>query len=190
MGSYTELKFKNYTLLWSKNYLFSQDGMGLFRPEDRKISVYKYADNEIEKYPAYVRKLANIVESLDLMGYTLSRAEEEIKACIHPDISIDEFLKILSFLDLDEENLDFNELFKTTKDTIRFENIGLGGYILHSPEAMSLLNKYRYDEDYLENRPLLDPLLELRCLAEIEKHADGELVWEYYDLVQGGWIKE
>jgi len=164
--------------------------MGLFLPEDRKIIAYEYADNHKENYPAYVRKLSSIVERLDLMGYTLNRAEKEIKECIHPDITLEEFLKILSYIDLELDDTSDFGTYETTEDSIRFENIGLSGYILASPEAVSILNKYRYEEDFLENRPYLDPLLELRCLAEIEKYSDDNVVWEYYDLVEGGWINE
>ena len=61
--------------------------MGLFLPEDRKIITHEYADNHQEKHPAYVRKLSSMVDRLDLMGYTLNRAEKNIKESIHPDIT-------------------------------------------------------------------------------------------------------
>lgn len=191
MGSWTTLTFNQYELMSSSNHLFTYDGMGLFLPEDKKTIPYKNTNNHKENHPAYVRKLSSMVERLELMGYTLNRAEKEIKACIHPDITLKEFFKILSHIDLNSKKTsDLEDLFKPTKDTIRFENIGLSGYILASPKAVSLLNKYRYEDDYLENWPYLDPLLELRCLAEVGEYSNDNVIWEYYDLVVGGWINE
>ncbi len=193
MGSVTELKFKNYILLWSKNHLFSNDGMGLFQPNDKKFLTRECPYGTDGKYPIFSKKLSALKDRLDLLGHTLYRAEMAIKESIHEDISLEEFIKVLSFINFDTEDteLDYELDFKPTKDSMRYENLWeLGGFILKAPKAIEILKKYQAEDDYLQDRTVLDPLLILRCLAEIEKHSESDLVWEYYDLVLGGWIEE
>ena len=107
------------------------------------------------------------------------------------DITLEDFLGILFHIDLNTDDTSgFDYKCHVSEDSISFENIGLSCYILASTEAVSILNKYQYEGDFLQNRPELHPLLELRCLAEVDKYSNDNVVWEYYDLVEGGWINE
>ena len=191
MGSYTEIKFKDYVLYWNKNGLIGTEATILFQPSDKTTIEKHYDDDTKENHPCFSVQLSKLKDRLDLLGYTLQRAEVELKNCIHPNFSLDEFKQLLRCLNFDGEESNNEEIPFDSELSILYENLWeLGGFISNNRKALNILSKYRYKDDYLEDRGVLDPFLILRCLAELDEFKNEKLTWEYHDLVMGGWIEE
>ena len=173
MGSYNSLSLLNYNIEWNKNFLI---GCGfLFREEDRKIKQAEGGD----EYPIYSKKLQDVKEILDLNGYTLNNIEPEILRITNNKLALNQFIAILSITDF---NLEINITDLTWTDC------ELTKFIHKTPQAFKLF-KEAINDDFF-NFQELNPYYVIRCLAETDNYAEKELIWNYYDLVLGGWIEE
>lgn len=190
MGSLITLSIGSLEIDWGKNNI-GRDHAALFVAADRKESDYFYADEIVERKPAFVRPLRSIVDRLDLLGYTLAECKgmyEESASAAHdedeaPVVSFAEFARVLSKVNVKAVRLPEHEY-----------DYDLGEFaakaILADPEfvkAHPALGKISRDDGvFFEN---LDPYLVLRLLAENKSNLDLDVVWRFADVVAGGWVE-
>jgi hypothetical protein len=189
MGSLITLSIGSLEVDWGKNNI-GRNHSALFIASDRTETDYFYADDVVERKPAFVRPLRSIVDRLALLGYTLEdcrRIYEESAAAMHDEqeisaVSFDEFARVLGSVSVTAVRLPEHEY-----------DYELGEFaakaILADPEfvkAHPSLGELSPDEGiFFEN---LDPYLVLRLLAENSNNLDLDVVWRFADVVDGGWV--
>ena len=70
MGSMIRLRLGRLEVDWGKNNFFTNHSP-LFRATDLQEADYYYADDVVERKPAYVRKLRHVTPRLELLGFSL-----------------------------------------------------------------------------------------------------------------------
>jgi hypothetical protein len=182
MGSFAELHLGNYRLAWSKNALgfnFSD----LFMRSDLKVC------NDGDTVSHYFETtLGQAFERLELIGHSLENAKRYIDACVEGRES------------LDAEYVDFEELLSVVARYDVSEEIDYDGADGYDPSVYKFAkmchefaekrNPDAYLEGTVEYVMGLDPLFLLRLFAEKSENRYVVLRWDYYDLVQGGWVNE
>ena len=71
MGSMIYLALGRLEVDWGKNSSFKNHG-ALFQPSDRKDVPYFYADDVVERKEGLSKPLRDVIQRLDLLGYTES----------------------------------------------------------------------------------------------------------------------
>lgn len=189
MGSLITLSIGLLEIDWGKNNI-ERDHAALFVATDRRETDYFYADEIVERKPAFVRPLRSIVDRLDLLGYTLADCrelyEESASAAREVDespvVSFAEFARVLRSVNVTAVRLPEHEY-----------DYDLGEFaakaILSDPEFVKAHVPFgslsRDDGTFFEN---LDPYLVLRLLAENKDNLDLDVVWRFADVVAGGWV--
>lgn len=187
MGSMITLRLGRLEVDWGKNNVFTNHSP-LFRRTDLAEADYFYADDVVERKPAFVRKLRHVMPRLELLGFSLDgcrRAYEEQVRRI-PDyypamtIGFDTFRQALRVVDLDRVN------------TAEYDgDFDLGGFamtVLRDPafQDISTENLTRADGTFFEN---VDGYMVLRLLGENPANLDRDLVWSIDDVLEGGWVE-
>ena len=186
MGSYITLRVGRLEVDWGKNNAFT-DHSNLFRATDLAEADYFYADDVVERKPAYVRKLRHVIPRLELLGYSLKGCERAYEQNVryipdyYPEMTIgfDTFCRALRAVDLDrvvplEEDGDF--------DLGEF-----GRNILRGPAFQGLFPEDLSCSDgaFFEN---LDTNVVLRLLGTNPANLDRDVVWGIEDVVEAGWV--
>jgi hypothetical protein len=215
MGTEIALSLGGVDLAWSKNRRGMDHG-ALFQEKDRKayrcdqVDYRHYEDEGLDPTPmemAFVRKLGDMVQRLELLGFTLGQARsayadrvtnwrEEREALLEPGdpplvtpLTFDEFSAVanqypLAELDgtfMDRATHEFDGLAKGrfADDDSIFARIP-GGY---DHELIGYSERY-----YLSSAiNILHPYLMLRILAENPVNRATDVVWQYGPLVENGW---
>ncbi len=191
MGSIITLGISNFEIDWGKNHYFNNHSK-LFLPSDKKHSDYYYADNIVEKKNAYCRKLKDVKKRLELLGYTLISIRKKFKQHLdsypeyYPPIPIDfdTFVKIVRQIDIS----------KITRDN-GYGDYDFGEYvtsvIFKIPESNSFSKLDRSTQIdlgmFFEN---MDSYITLYLLAGNPNNDEYDVIWRYYDIVEGGYISE
>lgn len=76
MRSIISLGVGNLEIDWGKNHSF-RDHSPLFLPGDVSDAPYYYADDVVERKPAFVRRLRSVVRRLEMLGYGLGGCREK-----------------------------------------------------------------------------------------------------------------
>lgn len=196
MGSYTDIKFKELDLFANKSYMITYNGFGWYREQDKIEHIWD-EDEEEEKYYKYHRPLRDIIPHLDLMGHTLEAVEKVLKKEINPDITNQQFIEILKLLNFEEY------IYKGDYDRDLGDYCGwvIGEYIADNPEALKKtkeltdyynkqLNEGEHEDEWYPIEVNLNPFLIMRLLGEIEEYADEEIIWDFTQLLNGGYVDE
>ena len=191
MDSILTLGLGRLEIDWAKKYYFSNHSK-LFMPSDVKPLSYYYFDSETESVreelkPGLSRPLRSVKRRLELLGYTLSKAQKHFEDMLRgsdhfevPNVSFDEFAGALVSADVNKIALD-----PWFMDHSR-------GYfaarsILGDPEftktANNLRGLSRFVGTFFES---LDQYFTLRLLAENPANLDLEVQWRFADLVEDG----
>jgi len=124
MGSYTELYLDNYPVLSSKSYVIPE-AMTIFRETDKRV--YKrnsskrnpliwgdIDDNgEAETTYEYSTTVSKVIDRLEIMGFTLSKVEQEFK---------DKLEEIID--EMENDNSEFmEEIYKEHIETLKKVNV-------------------------------------------------------------------
>lgn len=191
MGSLISLGVGELELSWGKNNFFN-DYSRLFLPSDKKDIAYYYADNIVKYRPGFSRKLKDVKERLDLLGYSLKYLPAHFQA------HLDNYPSYLDEVDISFET--FSNIFKNIKVTQyknKFEDADYdpGEYamenIIRNEVFAELRNHIDSDSDdvasFFEN---FDPLVILRLLIENPANLELDLEWRTQDVLDGGWVRE
>ncbi len=81
MGSMITLRLGRLEVDWGKNNAFINHSP-LFRATDVAEADYYYADDVVERKPAYVRELRHIMPRLELLGFSLKGCRRVYQATI------------------------------------------------------------------------------------------------------------
>lgn len=195
MGSYTHLRIGQFDVDWSKNSL-GLNHSSLFTKYDLKVVEHEYADGAVTTQKRYERKLADIIVFLELQGFS------------GPDVISEE--KYGSFI-IDDEEFSSKiplliEAIKNLDPTISYyseENEKIILQMSNSSELYvrlkllsikeqkySVLFEGDYEYDFEELIESLHPYTILRIFALNPKLLPLLVVWEFYDLIEGGYIEE
>ena len=198
MGSMITLGINKMEIDWGKNSIFREHS-ALFQSTDVKQIPYYYFDWDtespiVEMKEGYSKKLSNVKERLDLLGYTLKSISVQ-----YNEIAEDASEHGLSVIDFEQF---YNAIFSIdlSKVDMRLDNAGyvnlengydLGEYackcILHDPEINSKLPVDIWSApEFLEN---IDPYIIVRILAENPANKSFELQWRTADDIDNGWVK-
>ncbi len=201
MGSKNRLRIGNYTLFCSKNNLINCKF--LFFRENKKNHLYQDPSNfkKDNPKPAYIVPISKIKERLDLHGFTLEESESFVRMVSENKLNFNSFLKMLSFIDFNQKSSEFLNAEMIKGDLKEIKSLELLGYDMQSlysirlflnknKKAIDLLKSCNIETKFLFQLDEMDPYLILRCLAEIDIFSENQLVWEYFDLVEGGWIDD
>ena len=187
MGTYIHLYLGNLEIDWGKNHGFI-NYIGLFQPGDLSDVPYFYADNVVEYKEGYSTPLRNVMQRLELMGYTVDSAKAEyVGVCEfngdeEPPVPFEKLKAVIANINVadvtgkwaqrDKENPDF-----VPKEIV--ESMGQGDFF-HGSE-----NPDHWAIDVLLSR--LTAYSKLRLLAENPKNLDQLVTWGFTDLVESGW---
>lgn len=209
MGSMITLGIGRMELDWGKNNSY-RDHSALFQTTDIKDIPYYYVDMHtdepiIERKEGYSRKLSLLRRRLDLLGYdigSLKRLYEdaiqehfEFGYKIHlPFEKYYESVKSIDIMQVDtvslaveshENGYDFGEYVRRCI----FEDPSIKSAFIDGLEKddPNDWKDPKFDlSQFLEN---LDPYIMLRIIAENPKNSECELQWNYFDVVDNGWVK-
>lgn len=191
MDSILTLGLGRLEIDWAKKYYYTNHSK-LFLPGDVKPLSYYYFDSDTESVReelklGLARPLRSVKRRLELLGYTLSKAEQHFEDLLResdhfevPRVSFDEFAGALVAADVNKITLD-----PWFMDHSR-------GYfaarsILGDPEftktAKNLKGLSRFVGIFFED---LDQYFTLRLLAENPANLDVEVQWRFADLVEDG----
>jgi hypothetical protein len=188
MGSMIYLALGRLEVDWGKNYGFTNHS-ALFQRGDRRDVPYYYADGIVELKEGLSKRLGDVVQRLDLLGYTENYAKQEFEALakfnpfnLHK-FSFNELANALAAVDVNGLSTDYGEGDNFGKFFRRevFERLNLGRYATNPDHA-----KYEAGEA-MEN---LSPYSVLRLLARNPANLDVEVNWQYNDVLENGWADE
>lgn len=193
MGSYNSLYLGRVNIISLKS---ASLGLGFFFNKEDWIS-----NNGDIKYPRPVfrKKLKDIKTNLELMGYTLSAIEKKFyKFNLRPGnflkkerggdlyLSFEDFWKIIAAIDISLINSEYHEniikILEKSPGVVKFYK-EKNFYIKTNKSGEAIL----WD---LHELQYIDSFLLLRCLMEREDIAEIDVTWDYYDLVNGGWLAD
>lgn len=192
MGSIITLGIGEMEVDWGKNWRFN-DYSKLFLPNDKKNIPYYYADNIVENKSGYSKKLSEVKERLELLGYSKHNLETLFKKIVddYPNyyspisFTFDDLIDIFSSIDIKEYKNKFKE-----------GDYGLGEYTLEHILNNHIFNNLRkllpnnsiYDySDFFEN---IDVNFLLRLFMENPKNLELNLEWRTEDVIAGGYVND
>ena len=202
MGSMITLGIENMEIDWGKNNVFI-DHSPLFQLSDIKQIPYYYVDYDTDKLvvemkEGYAKKLSDVKQRLDLLGYTISNISIKYNALVeeslYHDSAVIDFNKFYNAIY--SINLNNVDLRRDSNGYVGFQE-GCNGYdfgeyarkcVLHDPEIKNKLSlENEWDVSYfLEN---IEVYIILRILAENPVNENFELQWRIADVIEGGWVK-
>ncbi len=190
MGSMVTLRLGRLEVDWGKNAFF-RNHSGLFDKADLADAEYYYADDEVVRLPAYVRKLSRVIPRLELLGFSLDGCRTAYAEALrrvqnyYPKVNIDfdAFRQALCAIDLNRIR---NDEYDGDFDLSVFAK-----YVLSDPKfkrvAHALSGGMTHDDStFFDN---LDPYLVLRLLSENPANLERDLVWGVHDVITGGWVE-
>lgn len=192
MGSMITLGIGEMEVDWGKNWYFN-DYSKLFLPTDKKDIPYYYADNIIENKLGYSRKLSDVKERLELLGYSKHNLRALFQQILdnYPDyyppipLSFEDFLNIFSNINI-----------KNYKNSFEEGDYSLGEYTLEhilnnklfAPLRQHLSDDLIYDySHFFEN---FDVKFLLRLLMENPQNLELDLEWRTADVIAGGYVDD
>ena len=214
MGTEISLDIAGYSVAWSKNSIGVHHG-SLFQESDRQIipNVFRdgYVDIEPDEPPltgdwGFMRTLGEALPRLEMLGFTLARAEQEYQlACENalqsdqemreymPDkdplptlLTFEEFLKFL----LDHPLRNFSPDYVKSFDSGVLKPEALR----HDRRVRQVPGADQLKETYYSHRTFFGVLIDilssystLRVLATVPENCEEELVWHYGPLCENGW---
>lgn len=216
MGTEITLEVAGVTVTYSKNHPGIDHG-SIFQEQDRRAvksnqlnydRYEKESEDPIPSEMAFVRPLIEVVPRLELLGFTLERAQREYDAIAQnwleemqsdqdsddePTPELMNFSEFLAFVTAHPlENLD-DTFISGTDDA---SEVKMRGQFV-SIELERIPTYRSYDIDAYSERSffgslvnILHPYSVLRLLAEAKGNKDAPVVWQYGPLVQAGWATE
>jgi len=184
MGCFSTLRIGKLDLDISKNHL--ENFSSLFSSFDYKEVTHYYEGNFSEEHFGYSRKLYNCKQRLELLGYT------------------DEYIKILFNIYQEDEDIAFN--IEDLQNIIRFIDINISVYdenddyysntdfsrkitnIINTNDCFKILREIVNEISYFIDS--FDAYFILKLFIMNNLFLNEDVVWEYYDLVQGGYVTE
>lgn len=209
MGSMITLGIGRMELDWGKNNSY-RDHSALFQSSDIKDIPYYYVDMHtdepiIEKKEGCSRKLLLIKRRLDLLGYDIGSLKRHYEEAIQEHFEFGykvhlpfekyfEAVKSINISKVDTVNLaveshengyDFGEYVRRCIfSDPSIETLFIDGLEKKDPEDWR--NPKYVLSEFLEN---LDPYIMLRIIAENPANSECELQWNYFDVIDNGWVK-
>lgn len=203
MGSIITLGINKMEIDWGKNNVFSNHS-SLFQSKDfgQKIPYYAVNDEDetiIEYEIGAKKKLKDIKDRLDLLGYDLKRIEKKYSEIVeeyeyYSDNKIEiNFEKFKNFI----VNIDTSKVDNIRSAVEDLENgYEIGEYfrrcILGDEEISdSIFNEYEEGAEIIgEFFEAIDPYIILRLLAENESNLELYVEWRYNEVIENGWVKK
>lgn len=207
MGTVITLSVAGMDVAWSKNHRGMDHG-ALFRESDRTREYsdqtdYVYFegrdDAELAAMEAsFVRKLADLVPRLELLGFTMPSIEAEYAVAAErwaeetdeeepPKVAMTfaEFRAFASQFTVADLNDDYD--FELDDEKLKGRFAGLTK-IDHVPNVELWERNHYSEKSYFGNvMGLLHPYSILRLLAESPSNRKLDVVWQYGPLVEAGW---
>lgn len=205
MGSYISLRINKMEIDWGKNYNFRNHSK-LFQEKDHgnNIPYYTVDDNDkefVEYGLGAKKKLYEVKERLDLLGYSLKEIEQlynnikegyEFYMGEKVNLSFDDFSNFIKSLDLLKVNhvasaienydngYDLGEYFKECL-------LGDKEFANKMKRVLKKLKKHEeINECFYEN---IEPYIILRLLAENPENLNYDVIWDYNEVVEAGWTR-
>lgn len=184
MGSFSHLRIGQLNVDWSKNWL--ADHSVLFSKFDYKKVTHHYADDFTEDKPEYSRKLALCKSRLELIGYTEDRIKKNFSIQVansEVSFSYEILSELIMLIDISKSIYDEDSDFTSnTEFTAKIINV-----IKRNEKYSDYIDSIYEIGDLLDN---IDGYSILMLFILNDIHTNEDVVWEYYDLVDGGWISE
>jgi len=186
MGSYSHLKISRLNICISKNYLV--DHSTLFSEADKTNIQYYYAD-ATEIHPGYSIKLYMLVNRLNLLGFShkslIASINYYIKnnEALNGSFDIDNLFQLITQIDI-------------TKSIYDEEHNYFDGSELSAKIAELIIRNSKYNcfqRLIFQIGELIDSLHHYHILAMfifLKINLNENVEWEYYDLIEGGYINE
>lgn len=192
MGSMIILRIGKMELDWGKNNMFNNHSC-LFQEEDIKIVPYYYSDNEIEYKKGLSKSIKSVKRRLDLLGYSLHDIEEIFNEDLRSINELDNISIPISFNDYYNtvKNIDINSINMTSEEYVYKYDLSeyVRKCVISEINKLYTFSEYEYYDirEFLQN---LHPYITLRILSENKKNHNLDIIWEYADVVENGWILE
>ena len=190
MGSYVELTVHDLVIDLGKNQAYRDHGC-LFNEKDLHSTPVEYVDDDGDR-DTYMkeslrRPLSSVVDRLDLLGYTVPAAERMVGDV---DKGIDDSIPLSSAKianALRQVDLGAAVEYKDTHITSFHGKLArmLYDHVALFPASVDAISAKWHIGDVLDH---LDPYVILRLLAANPDNLSSEVVWDYADIVEGGWV--
>ena len=189
MGSMITLGIGEMEVDWGKNWYFN-DYSKLFLPTDKKAIPYYYADNIVENKQGYSRKLSEVKDRLELLGYSIHNLRNIYQKYLIDyfddysavSLTYEELLDIFSNISIE----DYRENLDDAVGKYAIEHIL--NHKLFEPLRKPYSDDFAFDSDhFFEN---FDIKFLLRLLMENPKNLALDLEWRIADVVEGGYVDE
>ncbi len=186
MGSETTLGIDKYEIEWARNGLIRNHSVLFWGEKARKMPYY-YADNIIEPRLALSKKLGDLKNTFELLGYTLNNVKKEFlrhskwfewASSEMSEITYEVFFETLTNLRIDGLESEFPE--QKTLDLY-----GFLGAVINKTANAEIYPKGHLQWDFFAG---FDPYCVLRVLAENPENLSKDIVWRYFDVLEGGYV--
>lgn len=203
MESVITLGINKMEIDWGKNNYFNNHS-ALFQKDDFEQNIpYYIIDNDDEVIIEYrkgaKKKLKDVKDRLELMGYDLKRTEEKYNEMVKEYNFFSEGLMTLNFeqfkkfiISIDTKKV--NHIFSAIED---IENgYDLGEYfrkcIMGDNEIAIKMQENIHEQLYLigEFFENIDPYIILRLLAENKSNLESYIEWRYNEIIENGWSRK
>lgn len=201
MGSYVSLNIGVIEVDWGKNDHFINHSP-LFHKEDKKVIDHHVYEEKSYEEIGFSRPLSAIKIRLELLGYSLSKIQNEFNLLfdeyeknnmlleelgekyIRFELNFDDFLEIFSRVNLNEVH---------RKDEHPFYNFSeYVTNVLLSEAEFEVYRKYIHEDknDLARFFEDFSPYSQLRIFAENIENQEVLVKWNTHDIVNGGWVEE
>jgi hypothetical protein len=202
MGSMIHLSVGRLEIDWGKNSGFT-DHSGLFQATDVTDVPYYYAGSDyvdgagekqwkirVEKKEGLSKKLSEVKERIELLGYTLNTCQQEFMSLADLNdfdsevFRFDELHKALATVDVSAIALDYGDGDEDFGEFFREQIFPkLGMEMLPADDTRRTLYNAAEGMENLSSHSVL------RLLADNPNAADLPVIWTYKDVEDGGWAK-
>lgn len=190
MGSYIELTVGDLSIDWGKNASFRDHGV-LFHRDDVCESPYDYADDDgadvTELSEAVCRPLAQVVDRLELLGFTSRSAKRDLSSAYDDSYTSIPFSPLqisVALQSIDLRALPNGDDIYTTEFHSQLAGAVFAELVDSHPSADERAAKW--EVAYMLN--YVQPYSLLRLLADNPSNADINVCWRFADVVDAGWV--
>ncbi|MBL8020710.1 MAG: hypothetical protein JNM27_13650 [Leptospirales bacterium] len=190
MGSVVTLRIDKFDLDWGKNESFIDHSV-LYSETDVKKEYYYYAENQRIKKNALSRRLIELKDTLELLGYSLKNIRRRFQELCANHKRYSGTPVPLDYRTFHDGLIQLRpELVESHADEEFPDDHGFYKYFKYSLKEKLRLTSENYHNLHDEFFDSIHPYIVLRILIENPANHERSVIWGYQDILNGGWISK